>query len=223
MADAPTPAPLENEAPLSWRKKLALGSGLFVSVTLVAGLFFYGHTTLTAPSTAEISKLQARLAAINSSDNISDNMSDLAATDEMMLASNEADAEAAEEEGVDMDGDGIVDFNGPDYRYYQFETPFLSNLKDSKKLLTIELALLIKRPALFVDGELSKLIDFSPALRSQILSFLVTQSPDQLKSRGDRMRLAKELRTMLNQYLGADSSVEEEGILEVHIVKMVVA
>ena len=149
----------------------------------------------------------------NSSDNVTEDTADAG------LADN-ADPSGAME---DLDGDGVMDFAGPDYRYYAFETPFVSNLDNSKKLITLELSLLIKRPAFFVDGALEDLMKLSPAMRSRILKYLVTLSPDVLKTRADREALAENIRHLLNDYLKADESNEEEGILAVQILKLVVA
>ena len=84
----------------------------------------------------------------NRSDNFTEDTADAG------LADNALPSEAME----DLDGDGVMDFTGPDYRYYAFETPFVSNLDNSKKLITLELSLLIKRPAFFVDGALEDLM-----------------------------------------------------------------
>ena len=66
-------------------------------------------------------------------------------------------------------------------------------------------------------------MQLAPALRSRILNYLITLSPEVLKTRADRQRLARNIRLMLNEYLHADSKNDEEGILEVQILKMVVA
>ena len=63
----------------------------------------------------------------------------------------------------------------------------------------------------------------SPAMRSRILKYLITLSPDMLKTRADREALAENIRHLLNDYLKADESNEEEGILAVQILKLVVA
>jgi flagellar basal body-associated protein FliL len=150
-------------------------------------------------------------------DNLTDNQTAEAELSEM------DESLSAEEEMADMDGDGVLDFTGPDYRYYAFEMPFVSNLADSKKLLTLELSLLIKRPAFFVDGALEDLMKLAPAMRSQIFSYLITLKPDMLQTRAHRQELARNIRLLLNQYLQADSQDDEDGILEVQILKMVVA
>ena len=214
-------AQIQENTPLSRRAKILLGAGLFCVIAGIAGLFFYGITHLTAPAHLSDSTLQERLEAArldskmleNSSDNITEDTADAGLADD-------ADPSEAME---DLDGDGVMDFNGPDYRYYAFETPFVSNLDNSKKLITLELSLLIKRPAFFVDSALEDLMKLSPAMRSRILKYLVTLSPDVLKTRADREALAENIRHLLNDYLKADESNEEEGILAVQILKLVVA
>ena len=212
---------IQENTPLSRRAKILLGAGLFCVIAGIAGLFFYGITHLTAPAPFSNSTLQERLEAArldpkmleNSSDNVTEDTADAGLADD-------ADTSGAME---DLDGDGVMDFNGPDYRYYAFETPFVSNLDNSKKLITLELSLLIKRPAFFVDSALEDLMKLSPAMRSRILKYLVTLSPDVLKTRADREALAENIRHLLNDYLKADESNEEEGILAVQILKLVVA
>lgn len=212
---------IQENTPLSRRAKILLGAGLFFVIAGIAGLFFYGITHLTAPAPFSNSTLQERLEAArldpkmleNSSDNVTEDTAEAGLADD-------ADPSGAME---DLDGDGVMDFNGPDYRYYAFETPFVSNLDNSKKLITLELSLLIKRPAFFVDSALEDLMKLSPAMRSRILEYLVTLSPDVLKTRADREALAENIRHLLNDYLKADESNEEEGILAVQILKLVVA
>ena len=214
-------AQIQENTPLSRRAKILLGAGLFSVIAGIAGLFFYGITHLTAPAPLSKSTLQDRLEAARLDPKMLDNSSDNVTEDtaEAGLA-DDADPSGAME---DLDGDGVMDFNGPDYRYYAFETPFVSNLDNSKKLITLELSLLIKRPAFFVDSALEDLMKLSPAMRSRILEYLVTLSPDVLKTRADREALAENIRHLLNDYLKADESNEEEGILAVQILKLVVA
>ena len=214
-------AQIQENTPLSRRAKILLGAGLFCVIAGIAGLFFYGITHLTAPAPFSNSTLQERLEAARLDPKMLENSSDNSTEDtaEAGLA-DDADPSGAME---DLDGDGVMDFNGPDYRYYAFETPFVSNLDNSKKLITLELSLLIKRPAFFVDSALEDLMKLSPAMRSRILEYLVTLSPDLLKTRADREALAENIRHLLNDYLKADESNEEEGILAVQILKLVVA
>ena len=79
--------------------------------------------------------------------------------------------------------------------------------------------MLIKRPAFFVDGELDDIMKLAPVLRAKILTHLITLSPKVLKTRTDRQKLARDIRIILNEYLHADSNNDEEGILEVQILK----
>jgi len=212
---------IQENTSLSWRAKILLGAALFCVVAGIFGLFFYGITHLTAPAPLSNSTLQERLEAARLDPKMLENRSDNFTEDtaDTGLADNAHPSEAME----DLDGDGVMDFAGPDYRYYAFETPFVSNLVNSKKLITLELSLLIKRPAFFVDGALEDLIKLSPAMRSRILKYLFTLSPDVLKTREDREALAENIRHLLNDYLKADKNNEEEGILAVQILKLVVA
>ena len=211
----------ESITPLSGRAKLGLIALLVCIVVSVAALFFYGLNLVSASTPLSNSALNERLAtarmALDNADNASEIQAEEIAVDAQMDSSDDS------ESMQDLDGDGVMDFNGPEYRYYAFEAPFVSNLDNSKKLLTLELSLLIKRPAFFVDGELDDIMKLAPALRARILNHLITLSPEVLKTPTDRRKLAKDIRLILNEYLHADSNNEEEGILEVQILKMVVA
>ena len=211
----------EDITPLSGRAKLGLIALLVCIVVSVASLFFYGLSLVSASTPLSNSALNERLAAARMAPDNADNASEIQA--EEIAVDAQMDSSDDSEVMQDLDGDGVMDFNGPEYRYYAFEAPFVSNLDNSKKLLTLELSLLIKRPAFFVDGELDDIMKLTPALRARILTHLITLSPEVLKTRTDRQKLAKDIRLILNEYLHADSNSDEEGILEVQILKMVVA
>ena len=211
----------EDVTPLSGRAKLGLIALLVCVVVSVAALFFYGLSLVSASTPLSNNALNERLAAARIAPGKADNTSEIQAEEIAVDAQMDSfdDSEAMQ----DLDGDGVMDFNGPEYRYYAFEAPFVSNLDNSKKLLTLELSLLIKRPAFFVDGELDDIMKLAPAFRARILNHLSTLSPEFLKTRTDRQKLARDIRLILNDYLHADSNNDEEGILEVQILKMVVA
>ena len=211
----------EDIMPLSGRAKLGLIALLICIVVSVAALFFYGLSLVSASTPLSNSALNERLAAARMVPDNADNASEI--QEEEITVDAQMDSFDDSEAMQDLDGDGVMDFNGPEYRYYAFEAPFVSNLDNSKKLLTLELSLLIKRPAFFVDGELDDIMKLAPALRARILNHLITLSPEVLKTPTDRRKLAKDIRLILNEYLHADSNNEEEGILEVQILKMVVA
>ena len=212
---------VEDITPLSGRAKLGLIALLVCIVVSVAALFFYGLSMASASTPLSNSALNERLAAARMAPDNADNASEIQAEEIGVDAQMDSfdDSEAMQ----DLDGDGVMDFNGPEYRYYAFEAPFVSNLDNSKKLLTLELSVLIKRPAFFVDGELDDIMKLAPTLRARILTHLITLSPEVLKTRTDRQKLARDIRLILNEYLHADSNNDEEGILEVQILKMVVA
>ena len=222
MADADdlsNNAPID--APLSRRAKLGFGALILSIIIVIAGVFFYAFLLFTAPAPISNSALLERLEATRMPEDIADNLTDNQTAEAELSEMDES--LSAEEEMADMDGDGVLDFTGPEYRYYAFETPFVSNLTDSKKLLTLELSLMIKRPGFFVDSELEDLMKLAPAMRSQILNYLIGLTPDMLQSREHRQKLARNIRLLLNQYLQADGEDDENGILEVQILKMVVA
>ena len=212
---------VEDITPLSGRAKLGLIALLVCIVVSVAALFFYGLRLVSASTPLSNSALNERLAAARMAPDNADNASEIQA--EEIAVDAQIDSFDDSEAMQDLDGDGVMDFNGPEYRYYAFEAPFVSNLDNSKKLLTLELSVLIKRPAFFVDGELDDIMKLAPALRARILTHLFTLSPEVLKTRTDRQKLARDIRLILNEYLHADSNNDEEGILEVQILKMVVA
>lgn len=191
------------------KTRLLLGS-LFGGVTLsVLGLFGYGLIYLSAPSEPADPELEARLAAT----------SQFASAAEQEDGFDEMDdADFAEE-----DEDGLLAFNKPVHRYFAFPAPFISNLHNSRKLITIELALATMQPPFEADSFVDDLRKIEPVLRSRILSFLSTQEPESLKSRQDRERLAEDIRAEMNTVLKRQDDPENPGITEVHILKMVVA
>lgn len=203
--------PARKASASGFKTKLLFGLAGLLIIGSIGGLFIYGMSVMTAMPDHADQALRDRLAATKSfaPQKPEENPDNLSAE--------------AEVQGTDLDGDGVIDFNGPDYRYFPFQAPFLSNLRDSRKLLTLELALSIKRPAFFVDAGLDELFDLEPALRSVILNYLITLSPDQLVTRQDRENLARNIRTLLNDYLQPDNSTETPGIFDVHIQKLVVA
>jgi len=191
------------------RSRLILG-GIFGSVTLaVLGLFGYGIVYLSAPAEPTDPELEARLLA----------------TSQYKSAPNEADVfyETDEAEFAEDDEGNLLAFNQPVHRYFAFPAPFISNLHNSRKLLTIELALATLQSPLVADGFVEDLRKFEPVLRNRILNFLITQEPDKLKTRQDRERLADEIRAQMNDALDIDEDSDNDGITDVYILKLVVA
>ena len=218
MAEEENNEDLEREQKLARRraaraklKSRLLMGGLFGGVTLgVLALFGYGLVYLSAPSEPSDPELEARLAATSQFGGKDEqDMEDFDEMDEVEFA----------EEGED----GLLAFNQPVHRYFAFPAPFISNLQNSRKLITIELALATLQPPFEADGFVEDLRKIEPVLRSRILSFLSTQEPEKLKSRQDRERLAEGIRNKMNDILKLDETSENPGITEVHILKMVVA
>ncbi len=191
------------------RSRLIL-AGIFGSVTCaVLGLFGYGIVYLSAPAEPTDPELEARLLA---------------------TSQYEADAEDEADEFNDMDMASAEDdegnllaFNKPVHRYFAFPAPFISNLHNSRKLLTIELALATLQAPLVADSFVEDLRKFEPVLRDRILNFLITQEPNNLKTRQDRERLADEIRAQMNDALDIDEESDNDGITDVYILKLVVA
>ena len=192
------------------QSRLILG-GIFGSVTcIVLGLFGYGIIYLSIPSEPSDAELEARLLA--TSQYKTEAVDDVDEFDEM----NEGEFEE------DEDGN-LLAFNKPVHRYFAFPAPFISNLHNSHKLLTIELALSTLQSPLTADSFIEDLRKFEPILRDRILNFLITKEPDNLKTRQDRERLADEIRAEMNHALDIDEDSENKGITDVHILKLVVA
>ena len=192
------------------KSRLFLG-GLFGGVIAsVLGLFGYGIVYLSAPADPSDPELEARLAAT----------SQFGGDDEQDMDTFD---EAEGDEFAEGDEDGLLAFNRPVHRYFAFPAPFISNLHNSRKLITIELALATMQPPFEADSFVEELRKIEPVLRSRILSFLSTQEPDKLKSRQDRERLADDIRTEMNAALKIKDDSENPGITEVHILKLVVA
>ena len=192
------------------KSRLFLG-GLFGGVIAsVLGLFGYGIVYLSAPADPSDPELEARLAAT----------SQFGGDDEQDMDTFD---EAEGDEFSEGDEDGLLAFNRPVHRYFAFPAPFISNLHNSRKLITIELALATMQPPFEADSFVEELRKIEPVLRSRILSFLSTQEPDKLKSRQDRERLADDIRAEMNAALKIKDDSENPGITEVHILKLVVA
>ena len=192
------------------KSRLFLG-GLFGGVIAsVLGLFGYGIVYLSAPADPSDPELEARLAATSQFGGDDD---------QDMDTFDEAEGDEFAEEGED----GLLAFNRPVHRYFAFPAPFISNLHNSRKLITIELALATMQPPFEADSFVEELRKIEPVLRSRILSFLSTQEPDKLKSRQDRERLADDIRAEMNAALKIKDDSENPGITEVHILKLVVA
>ena len=192
------------------KSRLLLG-GLFGGVIAsVLGLFGYGIVYLSAPADPSDPELEARLAATSQFGG--DDDQDMDTFDE-----------AEGDEFAEGDEDGLLAFNRPVHRYFAFPAPFISNLHNSRKLITIELALATMQPPFEADSFVEELRKIEPVLRSRILSFLSTQEPDKLKSRQDRERLADDIRAEMNAALKIKDDSENPGITEVHILKLVVA
>ena len=191
------------------RSRLILG-GIFGSVTfIVLGLFGYGIVHLSAPSEPTDPELEARLLATSQYKTDAEEADDFNKIDETEFAED--------------DEGNLLAFNKPVHRYFAFPAPFISNLHNSRKLLTIELALATLQPPLAADSFVESLHKFEPVLRDRILNFLITQEPDKLKTRQDRERLADEIRAEMNDALDIDEDSENKGITDVHILKLVVA
>ncbi len=195
MAEAVTPPSLI--------AKLGFAALLGTAVSAVFGMFYAGYVNLATPASPQNQSLEDRLAATG------------------VLAKKE---EAPEIEPVlSEEEQALMLFNRPKHSYYLFPIPFISNLKDSKKLITIELAVSIYAPPLSGDSLLSAMFRFDPAMRNVILAHLLTKRPDELVSREDRQKLAEELKQRLNELILTGQEDEDAAtISDVHIQKLVV-
>ena len=66
--------------------------------------------------------------------------------------------EAEGDEFAEGDEDGLLAFNRPVHRYFAFPAPFISNLYNSRKLITIELALATMQPPFEADSFVEELV-----------------------------------------------------------------
>jgi len=183
--------------------KLGLVALLGTAASAVFGMFYAGYVNLAAPATPNNQSLEDRLAATG----VLEDRSEEPETEPVLSEEEQA----------------LMLFNKPKHSYYLFPIPFVSNLKDSKKLLTIELAVSIYASPLQGDGLLSALFKLDPAMRNVILAHLLTKHPDELVSRQDRQMLAEELKEKLNKLiLSGQDDEDATRISEVHIQKLVV-
>ena len=183
--------------------KLGLVALLGTAASAVFGMFYAGYVNLAAPATPNNQSLEDRLAATG----VLEDRSEEPETEPVLSEEEQA----------------LMLFNKPKHSYYLFPIPFVSNLKDSKKLLTIELAVSIYASPLQGDGLLSALFKLDPAMRNVILAHLLIKHPDELVSRQDRQMLAEELKEKLNKLILSGQDDEDAArISEVHIQKLVV-
>ena len=167
-----------------------------------SGLFYAGFVHLSAPATPQDAALEERLAATG------------------VLSS---DDEVEEEIELTEDEREFALFNTPKYSYYLFPIPFISNLKESRKLLTIELAVSTLAPLTDADSFIASLYPFDPAMRDVILAHLQTKRPEELQSRADREQLKSELKDKLNTLISTGQQDPDAPLIdEVHIQKLVV-
>ena len=187
----------------SFLGKLGLTALLGTAASAVFGMFYAGYVNLATPAAPQNQSLEDRLAATG------------------VLAT---ETEAIEEAPVlSEEEEALILFNKPKHSYYLFPIPFISNLKDSKKLVTIELAVSIYAPPLSGDSLLSALFTFDPAMRNVILGHLLTKRPDELITRDDRQKLTVELKQKLNELILTGQQDEDAATIdEVHIQKLVV-
>lgn len=184
-----------------------LMAGLFIGSVIsgVLGLFYVGYSQLSTPPSAYDDELERRLAATG------------------VLSDDEVEDEPVEDEPMNDAEQALLAFNIPRHEYYLFPLPFISNLKDSKKLVTLELAVSTYAPSGISETFIVGLMDLDPALRSAVLGHLLTKRADELETAAGRQELKSELRDVLNEVVTRDQTDEEAPkITEVHIQKLIV-
>ena len=108
------------------------------------------------------------------------------------------------------DENGMVLFDT--HNYYQFEIPFAINVKDSKNILTFDLAISTFQTAITASFFLENFVAFVPALRSEVLKELSKYNYDELKSSISREDLLKTLKKVMNkklEELGSEPSIDK--------------
>jgi len=169
----------------------------------VLGLFYAGFVNLSSPALPENDELERRLAATG-----------------VLSSDQDTDIEDMSEPADERE---FALFNTPKHSYYLFPIPFISNLKDSRKLLTIELAVSTLAPLTDADSFIESLYPFDPAMRDVILEYLQTKRPEELQSRSDRELLKVELKEKLNELISIGQNDPDAPLIEeVHIQKLVV-
>ena len=133
---------------ISW-KKLGLTALLCTAASAVFGMSLCRYVNLATPAAPQNQSLE----------------------DSHVTGVLATETEAIEEAPVlSEEEEALILFNKPKHSYYLFPIPFISNLKDSKKLVTIELAVVAYAPPLSGDSLLSALFTFDPAMRNVILA-----------------------------------------------------
>ena len=118
--------------------------------------------------------------------------------------------EEDDEENQITDENGVALFDV--HNYYQFEAPFALNIKDSKKILTFDLAISTFQTSVTAGFFLENFAAFVPALRSEVLKELSKYNYEELKSSSNRPKLLNSLKGVINdklEQLGSSPSIDK--------------
>ena len=130
--------------------------------------------------------------------------------EESMIVDEEIPIEDSSNEDQQVDENGIALFDV--HNYYQFELPFSLNVKDTKKILTFDLAISTFQTTLTAGFFLENFSAFVPALRSEVLKELRKYNFEELKSSQNRQNILNTLKKVINnklQELGSEPSVDK--------------
>ena len=105
------------------------------------------------------------------------------------------------------------------HSYIEFESGFVSNLRDSRKLVMLEIALSVEASESDIDHYSEQMRTIRPALRSVILHFLANCTEAQASDTRHRDQLAEDMRHEINLYLKRFSDTGSQ-IAKIHITKM---
>ncbi|MDB2390710.1 flagellar basal body-associated FliL family protein [Alphaproteobacteria bacterium] len=165
---------------------------------IIAALFIGSHLLFTdsSPSAVDISKAyelrkqsgMSVSAALAGAELLGD---DLKGTETDNASSDNVTTDNASEENVMPD----------EYQYFSFVLPFTTNLKNSKKMVSVEIS--CSKLAKYIDGDtfLLEMTDMEPAFRSVLLRHLAELDETDLDSVPKREAATESLRVALNEEL----------------------
>ncbi len=193
---------LDDEKPKKKKLKLSKPKPIFYYITIPALLIFVIFIILNKIYLPKEENHEIKIQKVLETNDIS-NEEDISTNDKIPIDDK---TEVVQE--VDENGMALFDT----HNYYQFELPFSINIKDTKNILTFDLAISTFQTSLTAGFFLENFSAFVPALRSEVLKELSKYDFDELKSSQNRKNILNILKKVINkklQELGSDPSVDK--------------
>lgn len=181
------------------RKALLLMSALIGGPAMIIAVLFVGSHILftdSSPSAVDISKAyelrkqsgMSVSAALRGAELLGDDLKG-------------ADANNATSDNITTDNASAENMMPDEYQYFSFVLPFTTNLKNSEKMVSVEIA--CAKLAKYIEGDnfLLEMTDMEPAFRSVILGRLSEFKEDDFDTVPKRDAATEILRLALNEEL----------------------